>query len=67
MANTREEIIEMLTIAGYNLQDKGDKGFYFFIRGIETYWEPSGFDTAFIIVRLSPSGKHIDIFSPLCF
>ena len=46
MANTRNEIVEMISAAGYNYNAEGDYEIYLWIDGMKTYRDRSGNDIA---------------------
>lgn len=67
MANTRNEIVEMISAAGYNFNAEGDHEIYVWIDGMKTYRDRSGNDIALVILNLFASVNNIQIFSPSCF
>lgn len=67
MANTRNEIVEMISAAGYNFNAEGDHEIYLWIDGMKTYRDRSGNDIALVILNLFASVNNIQIFSPSCF
>lgn len=68
MAVTRQNIIDMLSDAGYKFKaEKDEREIFLRIDGMKTYRHRSGNDIAFIVIILYPKGNHIEIFTPACF